>query len=445
MMAAGSAYSDGLDSDLLESAALCLRPAQAPGSALAVLLGHAISGLPLGPLPLRIAFGSSLAAALAAGALYRAIEASTGARPRRPTLYTSAPLALAAVLFAFGCDPLFVADARAHIVGVALACLCFERLATAHEASAAAKTAHAAQPLRSAAFWLGLLIIEQPALALCVWLASLPLLRRLRRERPFARYESLAAGTACLLALALVSLSARDTQRTQGALAASTRLFLGAFQLADGSSLSARLSMFSPSAWALLGVTLLSAVRAARATSTPRHVTGWLVVTLTSLIGSISFANAAPLQALTLCGAAATCALVVSDLFEADVPRRLAFAVAMLAVALGGARLRATALRHMQHDNRVFDALREPLLRALPSRSAVLLEPHLARALLGAEVEERVRPDLVLAIKPWRLDLSASEELARSAPELKPRCARIYCKANCPSVICRHSPHIAPR
>jgi hypothetical protein len=425
MLAGGAAFSlCGNQDDGVVSAALGLSPTATSGYPLAALLAHAFTYLPLGPLVLRIALASSSAIAVAAGALYAAIHTSlrTAAIARStepvavdPAPLVRSPLALGIVLFAFGCDALFCTEPRAYSVSLALACLCLERV-SAVQASWPRRTP---EPLRAAAFWFGLLAVEQPALALVLLLGGLPWLRRMQRVYSLSRLAVIALPFATLLALGLLRLDARTPPALVAA--AGELDFARAFDLAARSTpMLQRLRPLGMGAWGLFGFVLFALVRFIRTPAPARTLELWLTITATSWLASLLLAHASALFALALCTAAATCALTLSNLLENAERNSLALAVALLGVVLGGAHLRATALRHMAEDARASDLLRDPLLRTLPPRATLLAEPDLARSLYAAELEERCRPDVRSAVKPWRLDLPGCEALSRAAPELEP-------------------------
>jgi hypothetical protein len=419
LLATGAAYAPCADRDLLARGAIALEPAAGSGAPAATFVAHALSFLPLGASPLRAALASSALGAAAALALYRAIDAAAAAAPRAAAAYVRGPLMLAAVWLAFACAPLFLREGQAYAGGLALACLCAERMARAH---AADSLATASRARRSAACWFALLLVEQPAIAVCVavaagsWARGAPGRER-ERERTSHAY-ALGAAIAVLAAIGAVLLYAREPSRAQSAAAAWLSGWTRSFQLAHG-AFTARVSELSPAAWTLIAAAAIFGARAARG-ARPPLVHGWALLTFTALGGSALLAHPAPLQALALCGAAATCALCAAEWLGGKLPRRLAFAAGVLALALAAAQLRATALAALGDDGRAADVLREPLLRALPSRALVLVEPDLSRALHGAELEEAVRPDVIVARKPWRLDLAQSAALARSAPDLQP-------------------------
>ena len=78
-LATASAHDGWLDSGEFVAQAVALGVAHPPGHPLAALVGKLVTLLPLGPLPWRIAVVSAVCAAIAAGALFRAIETTVRA------------------------------------------------------------------------------------------------------------------------------------------------------------------------------------------------------------------------------------------------------------------------------------------------------------------------------------------------------------------------------
>ncbi|MDQ3036742.1 MAG: DUF2723 domain-containing protein, partial [Myxococcota bacterium] len=73
-LATASPHAYWLDAGELVESAVQLDIAHPPGHPLAALLGHVLTLLPLGPLPLRIALGQALCAAIGSAFLFRAID-----------------------------------------------------------------------------------------------------------------------------------------------------------------------------------------------------------------------------------------------------------------------------------------------------------------------------------------------------------------------------------
>jgi hypothetical protein len=73
-VATASAHDGWLDSAEFVAASVNLGIAHPPGHPLAAILGKLLTLVPIGPLPWRVAMLGALSAAIAAGALFRAIE-----------------------------------------------------------------------------------------------------------------------------------------------------------------------------------------------------------------------------------------------------------------------------------------------------------------------------------------------------------------------------------
>jgi hypothetical protein len=410
----------GADDGLL-AGALALAPQAAPAHPLAVLLAALFARVPLGPLPLRVALASSAAMAWAAAALYRALETGAAAAGRvQPRV--RAPLAVAVLIFAFGSDALFAIDPRAHAVSVALGCAYLERIS----ALQAAWPRLALRPLRAAAFWLGLLAFEQPALALVLLAGSGALLSRAWRafRVPGVHFVGLAAGAS--VGLGAHALLLRAAQRPIAAALAGSAT--AAFSFAAPPVHRPELGL---AASVLLLGALIALVRFVRAPAPQRLHGVWIGVALVALGASAVLARPAALLALGLCAAAVLSALAFGELLAgARVP--LASALAFGALLLGLSQLRAAALHGMANDARASDVLREPAWRALPPRALLFVAPDAGAALRSAELEERARPDVHVVLKPWQFDLIASQALARARPELQPLLRAILLQGELP-------------
>jgi len=395
-------------------AALALAPTEPPGYPLATLVLRACTLLPLGPLALRAAFGSALLHAMAAAALYRAIDgglrAGTGLRP-----LVVSPLALGLTAIAFGSAPLFVDGARPYAAAIALCCLCLERWIAFEQARPALVLA----PLRAAALLWALLLAEQPALAACIAIAVLPGLRRALGEYrlPAWNLAPLALGLPLWLYAPLAHAPELGLPYASSPLAA----LQAAFALRhEAPHWPALLDVHSLATFALAAAGVFGALVALRTPALRRYGALWSGAGLSALAGALGLRHSAPCWALALCAAAALTAFALAPLLAADRNSKLAPVLAIGLVALGLSRLQATARAALALDRSASDALSDTLRRTLPVRSALLLAPELACAFLDAEREERARPDLLVALQPWLLDLPAAERVARRNPELMP-------------------------
>ncbi len=408
-LACVSPYGPATGGDGLLSAALALQPAAAPGHLLAVLLARLCTLLPLGPLPLRVALAMGLCNAAAAAALYRALDTSLRAQGLSRAVLAS-PLALGATLLAFGLPQLFDSRPHAHAVALALGCLWLERLC----AALARWPRRAPAALRAAVFWWALLLVEQPPLALLLLLACAPVLQRLLRVqlRAAAALWPLAAAVPAALLPWLLA------RRAHAALAPELRLPLSAWRGAAGWNAGAR-AADAPAV--LLGLALLAGLLLVLLRPGARRLHGtWLAIAAASLLGSRLLQQPGAAPALAGCAALALLAAAFGALLQTRESSALALVLSVLSVPLGLAGLHAATLRARAQPGAGADLLREALLRALPPRSVVLVETDLALALRDARAEEQVRPDCVLARKPWALALPGAEALAAVQPELRP-------------------------
>jgi hypothetical protein len=417
-ISSAAAYPAFAASERTLAAALALSAIEPPGHPLGAWTTRLCLLIPLGPLALRAALATALLFALAAAALFRAIERSLRAREGvRGSV--SAPLALALTLLAFGCTPLLPVTARADAAAIALACLCVERLVHIERAWPRLDL----PALRCAALLFGLLAPEHPTLACVVLAAALPLLQRLVAafRLPLANLWPLALGLPVWLALAwaaqhgppaLMPGALRPLLRAAFALARDA----DGFTLRELSSASSALVLL-PYALTVLG--LLGAALALRPSQPRRIWNVWIGLGLAALLAAHLFQEGAAHTALGLCAAAALSAYALSSLVAGQ--RAWLGTVAALALtALAVTQLEAAARKARAIDRAAIDALGEPARRDAPARSALLLAADSAPALLEAEAEEHARPDLLVTLKPWLLDLAAAQRVAAQSPELLP-------------------------
>lgn len=418
VIASTSAYPPASGEARLLAAALELSPAEPPGYALATWWARAFALVPLGPLALRVALASGALYAVAAAALFAAIDRALRAQTALRPLFAS-PLALAVTLLAFGSPPLFADTPHAHAAAIALACLCLERLV----AFEAAWPRLELMPLRMALLWFALLAPEQPALAAVLLLATVPTARRL-----LASYELPAWNLApLLLGVPLWLFGAVSAGVELGLPVARTpwSMLQSAFApSAIEPALVSRLpaSPFEPAltlTYALIALGVLGAAVALRA---PRQRVSalWLGVGLAALCGALFLPDTEAHAALGLCAAAALSALALAALLTGAHQGWLATVTAVALVLVGLAQVQTSALRARSLSRGAADALGDALRRDLPPRSALLLGPDLATSIADYTAEERVRPDLLVAVEPWRLDFAAAKRVAAHSPELLP-------------------------
>jgi len=413
MLAVVSAFPPVAGGDSAIAAALELELTAPPGHPLAALAGRLCTLLPLGPLALRVGLCSALLSAVAAAALYRALDRSLRVHAAVRALYAS-PLALGLTLFVFGCEPLFAAEPRAHMAAVALGCLCLERIVAFECAWPRLELA----TLRAAGLWWALLVAEQPALAAAVLVAALPSLRRLLSgyRLPLANLAPLALG----LPLWLYGVLARGSPLGLPAGSLASRLGAAFAPASATAAWPPAPEPVGPDPVWLTALVVLFVVIGLRARALRRIGLPWLWLALSALLGASVLERAAALHALALCACAALATLACGAPLAGSSRSRLAVALALLSVALGVTQLQATARAARMHDPGSADVLGDALRRTLPARSALLLGDALARAQRDAESLERVRPDLLFALKPWLLPLEAAQRVAARNRELLP-------------------------
>jgi hypothetical protein len=365
---------------------------------LAALGARALAQLPLGSLALRTNLSSALWLGLAAAALYRALDLGLHALGLRRALLAS-PLALGAVWLTFGSAALAPSAVLGSAAALALAALALERMAAALEQS----RLHARVSLRRAAIWQALLLIEQPLLGCALALGSAPALLLGLGERGglLIRVTGLWLFVLCVWSFAVTSVGNSP---------------LLALELQAPSLTALRELGGANSARALLAAGAIGLVRV-RALRGPF---GLFVGVALVLVLAACLAVDAAAPARTLLPLAAM--LATGALGRALIARPqgwLAHACALAAVALGLGQLQAEGRRALPHDGGGNELLSDELRTSPPPRAVCMTSPDTLRALRAAELEERVRPDLVLIPGPFRLGLFAASALGRTHPELR--------------------------
>ena len=371
---------------------------------LALLGARALAGLPLGPLALRVNVAGAFWLALAAAASYRALDAGLHALGLKRALVCS-PLALGAVWLVFGCGALSPHDVHAHAPALALIALALERMVAALDCS----RIRARACVRVAMLWLGLLVVEQPLLALALGLGCAPALVLGLAER--GALPTRATGLwplALALPLACWTWHAADGAPGAHALAA---LALQAPSLDAVRELAATPTARAMLAAGMLGLLLVRTLRGAFGLFTG-------VALALCLAAAFSVDAAAPAAALLLL-AALLAAGGLARVLIARADGWLALGVVLATVALGLSQLQAEGKAALARDGRGHDALDDELRGTLPARALCLLSAGSLRAGRAAERELQSRPDVTLVAGPWQLDLRAASALERERPELR--------------------------
>ncbi len=177
-LATASAYDYWLDSSEFVAASRTLGIAHPPGHPLNAILGHLLTMIPIGPMSLRVAIASALLAALAGGALFRAIETTLRAAGIQ-RLRISIPLALAASWFAT-CSPGYWLQAIRPEVYALHACLAFIAIERVVYLEAQWPT-HDMRPLYVACLCIGLALANHHFLAVLLLPVIAPTLARAQR------------------------------------------------------------------------------------------------------------------------------------------------------------------------------------------------------------------------------------------------------------------------
>jgi len=370
---------------------------------LAALGARACAQLPLGSLALRTSLSSALWLALAAAALYRALDLGLHALGLRRALLAS-PLALGAVWLAFGSSALQPSSVQGSAAALALAALALERMAAALE-RAGSQPRRARVCVRWAALWLALLLLEQPLLACALALGSAPALLLGLGQRGLLPVRL----TALWLFALAIWFSVVTTQ-------ARSPLDALALQAPSLEALRALGGTSSAIARALLAAGAIGLVRL----RTLRGPFGLFVgVGLAfALAACLAVDAAAPARALLPLAAMLTTGALGLAL-RARPPGWLAHGCALCAVALGLSQLQAEGRSALSRDGSGNELLGDELRASVPPRAVCMASAETLRAQRAAELEERVRPDVVLVPGPFRLDLVAARELERAHPELR--------------------------
>ncbi|HMI92017.1 MAG TPA: hypothetical protein VK509_11665, partial [Polyangiales bacterium] len=265
--------------------------------------------------------------------------------------------------------------------------------------------AHARLCVRWAALWLALLLLEQPLLGCALALGSAPALLLGLGERG-ALPVRLAALWLFVLLIWFGVLSSHGSSPLD-ALALQAPSLTALRELGGSSNAIAR---------ALLAAGAIGIVRV----RTLRGPFGLFVgVGLAfALAAGLAVDGSAPARALL--PLAAMLATGAVGLALCARPRGwLAHGCALCAVALGLSQLQAEGRSALQRDGSGNELLGDELRASVPPRAVCMASAETLRAQRAAELEERVRPDVVLVPGPFGLDLVAARELERAHPELR--------------------------
>jgi hypothetical protein len=438
-----SGHSYWLDGGEFVAASINLDIAHPPGHPLSALYGKLWTLLPLGPLPFRVALGQAVAAALAAGLLYRACRTCVDAFGERSQVIAVPAALIGAWLPALSFAIWFQAVRPEVYALQGLVCmLAVDRLAVVQ-----ASEARDARPLYAAAFALGLGLTNHhlmafflfPALLWCAWTSA----RRARSVRPIAICALLG-----LLALSTYAyLPVRAAQQPPANFGApltfarffwvvSSRVYARDFGDQNPQPLSER---FADIGVALVENLHLAFVLAALAglylawrERTSRRVGWlWLIIALTVLgvrpwLGPVRgnpdslgylFCGIAAVGALVSFAAAGLATLVQVRVQGNRLPSALLCACAVLAVALQVSRHGRNA---DLFDFSATDVIDEYRLRQLPQRTALIAAtPQTVFRFLELAASEAVRPDLVLVPLPFLRYPGMPSTLMKRHPQVR--------------------------
>jgi hypothetical protein len=443
-IATASAHDGWLDSGEFVAQGIDLGIAHPPGHPLAALVAKLVTLVPLGPLPWRVALVSAFCAAIASGALFRAIETTVRcAGVSSPAI--SLPLSLGATWLATCSYGFWLQAVRPEVYALqaALLCVAIERLVTLEASWPTVDV----RPLYVAALTLGLALANHHFLAFLVLPAMAPTLARVHRARGVR--PLLVAGGALLAGLATyVYLPLRAGRAPVPNLGVPTDLgrmlwvvSAQAYQHTNALSpepLGERvldvLVLLVDSLHAIPMLLAVAGLYALVRTPGARRlgfVWGAVLLVFVAARAWLGFVRSNP-DALGYLmpafGAAAALAasffaVVLSMLGKGASPRpsKLAIGLAFALAALGLAQARQgharTSLAQFTATDDVDDALR----RTLP-QSAVLVAhaPSTVFRFWGAEASERLRPDVTLIPMPFLTYPGMVDSLVRRDPEVAP-------------------------
>jgi hypothetical protein len=443
-VATASAHDGWLDSAEFVAASVNLGIAHPPGHPLAAILGKLLTLVPIGPLPWRVAMLGALSAAIAAGALFRAIE-TTVRSAGIASASISLPLAVGATWLAACAHGFWLQAVRPEVYAIqaALICVAIERIVHLE----AAWPTLDVRPLFVAALCVGLALANHHFLAFLLFPALAPTLARVLRAhgpRPlFIAGGALLAGLATYVYLPLRAarapvpnlgvptdldrlvwvVSARAYQHTNELVPEplGDRVLDVIVQLVDSLHVI-------PLLLAVCGLYTLARTPGARRLG---FVWGAVLVVFVAARAWLGFVRSNP-DALGYLmpafGAAAALAASFVGTVVAMVgrggtlrPSRTAVVAALLLAALGLAQAkrghaRASLARFTATDD-VDDAQR----RALPQGAVLIAHaPATVFRFWGAEASERLRPDVTLVPMPFLGYPGMIDALVREDPDLAP-------------------------
>ena len=443
-IATASAHDGWLDSGEFVAQAVDLGIAHPPGHPLAAIVGKLITLLPLGPLPWRLAIVGAVCAAVAAGALFRAIETTVRCAGVSST-YVSLPLALGATWLATCSHGFWLQAVRPEVYALqaALICIAIERIVFLEASWPTVDI----RPLYIAALSIGLALANHHFLAFLLLPAIAPTLARVHRARG-VRPLLIAAGALAVGLATYVYLPLRagrapvpnlgvptDLERIWWVVSAQAyqhtnelspepigqRVLDVIVQLVD--SLHA-----IPMLLALAGLYALARTPGARRLG---FVWGAVLLVFVAARAWLGFVRSNP-DALGYLMPAFGAAAALAASFVAAVltllgrgatprPSKTAIALAIALAALGLAQAKQgyqrTSLAQFTATDDVDDARR----RTLP-QGAVLIAyaPSTVFRFWGGEATERLRPDVTLVPMPFLTYPGMVDALVRDDPDLAP-------------------------
>ncbi|MCC7535928.1 MAG: DUF2723 domain-containing protein [Deltaproteobacteria bacterium] len=434
-----------LDSPEFTAAGIGLGIAHPPGQPLTALLVAAVQRIPLGSLSFRAAVASALAAALAAGALFRALEATLRASGGRHGA-VAIPAALAGTWVVAGSAGFWMQAIRPEVYAIqaALSLFALERIVCLETRWPAPDL----RPLYAAFLAIGLALANHHFLALLLLPAMAPTLARVyqkRGARPLAlAFAAVVTGALTYLYLPIRAASGAEPNIGDPSSPArfwwvvSARVFQ---KSADPEAMLTQQPVFERMLDVLvrlvedvhpitLGLAALGLYALVRTSETRRLGILWGAVLVVGALarGWLGFVRGNPDAAgylLVVYAAIAVLAACAIGVVARLTTRAGGFpwvGTPLALAALAGAAIhlergsRSTALAQFRATTSYEEATR----LALPPRSVVVLfDPSTVFLAAATELETRVRPDLAIVPVPFLDYPGGIEPVVRRDPTLR--------------------------
>lgn len=442
-IATASLHDYWLDGGEFTAQAVDLDIAHPPGHPLAGLVGKLFTLIPIGPLPLRVALGQAICAALAAGFLFRAIETTVRALGvERDRL--SIPIALGGTWLVATSYAWWFQAVRPEVYALEalLVCIAIERVV----ALEAGWPTVDVRPLYTASLALGLGLANHHFIAFLVLPALAPTLARVfraRGARPLI-WSALALGVGLAAYVYLPVRAGTDPPMNLGDPTDPARFFwvVSAKVYAQGSGLDAPqpigerfvdvLVILVENLHAVVLILALAGLYALLRTAGARRIgVVWLLVLVVNLAARAwlkSVRNNPDVLGYLMPGIAALGALATA--FVAAVlarvgqradgsPRFTATLVALVVAALGLAQIKNSVERASLARFHATDDFDEERVRRLPPNAVVVVhDPQTAFRHWAVEAVERARPDVTVVPMPFLGYPGVVDALAQRDPDV---------------------------